>query len=143
LIEDTIQETFLRVIATLRRSGGLEHAERLGAFVNSVCNNVMHEFLRTENRSEPIAETVEPVAAGPSVESRILSRERQRLVGRVLRDLPAKDLGLLRQVFLEERDKDAVCADYGVDREYLRVLLHRAVLKARRLMREQYSAAGA
>jgi len=27
---------------------------------------------------------------------------------------------------LEERDKDEVCRDYGVDREYLRVLLHRA-----------------
>jgi RNA polymerase sigma-70 factor, ECF subfamily len=32
----------------------------------------------------------------------------------------------LREVFLEERDKDEVCRDYGVDREYLRVLLHRA-----------------
>jgi RNA polymerase sigma-70 factor (ECF subfamily) len=29
-------------------------------------------------------------------------------------------------VFLEERDKDEVCRDFGVDRNYLRVLLHRA-----------------
>jgi RNA polymerase sigma-70 factor (ECF subfamily) len=29
-------------------------------------------------------------------------------------------------VFLEERNKDEVCRDFGVDREYLRVLLHRA-----------------
>jgi RNA polymerase sigma-70 factor (ECF subfamily) len=32
----------------------------------------------------------------------------------------------LREIFLEERDKDAVCQDFGVDRDYLRVLLHRA-----------------
>jgi len=32
----------------------------------------------------------------------------------------------LREVFLEERDKDAICQDFGVDRDYLRVLLHRA-----------------
>ena len=29
-------------------------------------------------------------------------------------------------VGLEERDKDQVCIDFGVDRDYLRVLLHRA-----------------
>jgi RNA polymerase sigma-70 factor (ECF subfamily) len=29
-------------------------------------------------------------------------------------------------VFLEERDKNEVCRELGVDREYLRVLLHRA-----------------
>jgi hypothetical protein len=35
---------------------------------------------------------------------------------------------LERPVFyaLQERDKDQVCRDFGVDREYLRVLLHRA-----------------
>jgi RNA polymerase sigma-70 factor (ECF subfamily) len=37
-----------------------------------------------------------------------------------------RDRRLLREVFLEERDKDEVCRDFGVDREYLRVLLHRA-----------------
>jgi len=28
--------------------------------------------------------------------------------------------------FLEEKGKDEICKDFGVDREYLRVLLHRA-----------------
>jgi RNA polymerase sigma-70 factor (ECF subfamily) len=32
----------------------------------------------------------------------------------------------LREIFLEEKDKDEVCRDFGVDRDYLRVLLHRA-----------------
>jgi len=27
---------------------------------------------------------------------------------------------------LEEKEKDAVCREFGVDRDYLRVLLHRA-----------------
>jgi RNA polymerase sigma-70 factor (ECF subfamily) len=40
--------------------------------------------------------------------------------------LPERDRRLLREVFLEERDKDEVCRDFGVDRDYLRVLLHRA-----------------
>ncbi len=33
---------------------------------------------------------------------------------------------LLKAVFLDERDRDEVCREFGVDRDYLRVLLHRA-----------------
>ena len=44
----------------------------------------------------------------------------------ILDQLAERDRRLLRDVFLEERDKDEVCRDFGVDREYLRVLLHRA-----------------
>jgi len=40
-IEDVKQETFVRVLRLLRGQGGLKHPERLGPFVNSVCNNVL------------------------------------------------------------------------------------------------------
>ena len=45
-----------------------------------------------------------------------------------LGDRPARerDRFLLKAVFLEQRDRDEVCREFGVDREYLRVLLHRA-----------------
>jgi RNA polymerase sigma-70 factor (ECF subfamily) len=32
----------------------------------------------------------------------------------------------LQAVLLDERDKDEICVELGVDRDYLRVLLHRA-----------------
>jgi RNA polymerase sigma-70 factor, ECF subfamily len=32
----------------------------------------------------------------------------------------------LRAIFLEDKEKDQVCLEFGVDRDYLRVLLHRA-----------------
>jgi RNA polymerase sigma-70 factor (ECF subfamily) len=41
---------------------------------------------------------------------------------------------LLRAVFLDEQDKDEVCRDYGVERAYLRVLLHRARRRLRDLL---------
>jgi RNA polymerase sigma-70 factor (ECF subfamily) len=47
-------------------------------------------------------------------------------VRRVIDEMSEKDRRLLKEVFLDERDKDQVCSDYGVDRNYLRVLLHRA-----------------
>jgi hypothetical protein len=41
-------------------------------------------------------------------------------------------------IFFEERDKGEVCEAYGVDREYLRVLLHRAVGRVRAMVRVRY-----
>ena len=40
--------------------------------------------------------------------------------------LTPRDSSLLKAVFLDERDRDEVCQEFGVDRDYLRVLLHRA-----------------
>jgi RNA polymerase sigma-70 factor (ECF subfamily) len=47
-------------------------------------------------------------------------------VREILLELPLRDRSLLKAVFLEERDRADVCREFGVDREYLRVLLHRA-----------------
>jgi RNA polymerase sigma-70 factor, ECF subfamily len=56
----------------------------------------------------------------------IANRQTQEKVRQILDQLPEKDRRLIKAVFLEERDKDEVCRELGVDREYLRVLLHRA-----------------
>jgi RNA polymerase sigma-70 factor (ECF subfamily) len=40
--------------------------------------------------------------------------------------LDKKDRDLLTAIFLDERDKDEVCREFGVDRDYLRVLVYRA-----------------
>jgi RNA polymerase sigma-70 factor, ECF subfamily len=40
--------------------------------------------------------------------------------------LPQKEKQLLEWLFFEERDKDEICQTLGIDRNYLRVLVHRA-----------------
>src|SRR3989440_12273897 len=45
-VEDLRQETFIRVIAVLRKDG-VRQPERFGAFVNSICNNVLLEHYRS------------------------------------------------------------------------------------------------
>jgi len=127
-IEDVRQETFIRVFSALRSREGIRQPERLGAYVNSVCNNVLLEHYRAGKRVDPIDEHTENTATSsdPSALSQLLSKDSQRIVGQILGDLPKRDLALLRGVLLEERDKEEVCKELGVDREYLRVLLHRA-----------------
>ena len=70
--------------------------------------------------------TTEYPDTGPTALDQLISRETREVVQRVLDGLPVRDRRLIREVLLEERDKDEVCLDLGVDRDYLRVLLHRA-----------------
>jgi RNA polymerase sigma-70 factor (ECF subfamily) len=141
LIEEVRQETFLRVLLIVRRDG-IAHPERLGAFVNSVCNNVVLEVFRSETRSLPMPDTVpEVMDEAPNPESAAYSRQQNVQVRGILDSLPAKDRDLLRQIFLEERDKDEVCRTFQVDREYLRVLLHRAKARFRAALEQAAGAA--
>jgi RNA polymerase sigma-70 factor (ECF subfamily) len=127
IVEEVRQETLLRVLTTLRRKDGLQHPERLGAFVNTVCNNVMQESIRAEARTAPYPEKgFDPVDRRFDPESELVTAERKKIATDVLAGLPAKQQELLRLVFLEEEDKEQVCKRLNVDREYLRVLIHRA-----------------
>jgi RNA polymerase sigma-70 factor (ECF subfamily) len=127
-IEDVRQETFARVLTSLRKEGALRRPECLGAFVNTVCNNVLFEHYRMSSRSQSLDEEGQPElpATGPDVLGIVVSRDLKDKVREVLLDLPERDRSLLKAVFLDERDRDEVCRERGVDREYLRVLLHRA-----------------
>ena len=128
-IEDVRQETFRRVLVVLRKEGGLRHAERLGPFVNTVCNHVLQEQYRTQGRKTSALED-EPeevyVDSRPDALSLLEAKDSARVVQKALATLPAKDRNLLRAVLMEERDKDEICEEMGVTREYLRVLVHRA-----------------
>jgi RNA polymerase sigma-70 factor (ECF subfamily) len=127
-IEDVKQETFSRTFSLIRSEGGLRHAERLGPLVNSICNNVLMEQYRSSSRVETLEdEAVERlVETRPNALNMVISDDTRRVVRHVLNGLGERDRSLLQAVFLEERDKDEVCTELGVDRDYLRVLLHRA-----------------
>ena len=128
-MEDVRQETFMRVLTLLRGEGGLRQPDRLGSFVNSVCNHVLFEHYRSQKRTEATIDGQEEAAiAGrePSALSLLEAKDTERVVRQILNRLPERDRRLLQSVLLEERNKDVVCAEFGITREYLRVLLHRA-----------------
>ena len=128
-IDDVRQETFVRVLALVRKPGEITHPERLGALVNSVCNHVLLEHYRSNSRSSSsLEETPQHSficedASGPGL---LEVDETERVVRKILSELPERDRRLLQAVLLEERDKDEICAELGLTREYLRVLVHRA-----------------
>jgi len=126
-IKDVQQETFLRALTAIRAKGGIRQPERFGAFVSSVCNNILRESYRTRARYR----TMDDAPLGPpdqamSPEGMLVSAEARKKVQEVLCRMPSKDQKILRAVFIEQKNKDEVCRDLGVSRNYLRVLLHRA-----------------
>lgn len=133
LIEDIRQETLLRVLEKLRKKDGVEYPERFGAFVNAVCNHVQLEMCRSEGRMNAFDENVrEPTDSHADLDAPLIRADTKRHVHRVLSEMPEKDRELLRAYYLEEREKNEICRKLGVDREYLRVLLHRAKSRFRR-----------
>jgi RNA polymerase sigma-70 factor, ECF subfamily len=125
--QDIQQETFVRVFRTIRKEGGVRNAAGLGSFVNSVCNNVLLEFYRASNRTTPLDESAHDVPDQTiDLDGMLVTRQVRERVKEVLERLPEKDRRLLRAIFLEEKGKDEICKEFGVDRDYLRVLLHRA-----------------
>ena len=143
LPEETVnelrQETFTRVIAALRKPTGIRQPERIGAFVNSICNNVLMEFYRSRSRSQFWKDSgLESTEKVLDIEDLLVTHQVREHVRRVLGDLPKKDRQLLRALFLEEKNKDEICRSLQVDRDYLRVLLHRAKERFRLLyLKEQ------
>lgn len=127
-IEDVRQETFARVFNSLRKGGALRQPEKLGAFVNTVCNNVLFEHYRASARSDSLDDEGQPElpATGMDALGHVTAEQLKTKVREILVDMPPRDRDLLKAVFLEERERDEVCREFGVDREYLRVLLFRA-----------------
>jgi RNA polymerase sigma-70 factor, ECF subfamily len=127
-IEDIMQETFARVLTRVRSETGIRQPERLGAFVNSVCNNVLLEHYRSSSRTGQQQEdgSSDPPDKTIDLDGLLVTKQTCRQVQEVLAQLADKDRRLLRALFLEEKEKDEVCREFQVDRNYLRVLVHRA-----------------
>ena len=126
-LEDLKQDTFIRVIAAVRKEGGVRQPERFGAFVNSICNNVLLEYYRSLGKNQQMNDTHDEIPDKVlDLEGMMVSKQCAEQVREILLRLPARDRELLRALFWEEKDKDTVCRALGVDRNYMRVLLHRA-----------------
>jgi RNA polymerase sigma-70 factor (ECF subfamily) len=127
LVQDAFQETFLRVFTYFGSGRTLERPAGLPGFIHVTCHNVALELLRGHTRHDQMPENHPgPVSGTPDPERQFVTQERKAFVQGLLNELSSRDRQLLKRVFLDEEDKDAVCRDFQVDRAYLRVLLYRA-----------------
>jgi RNA polymerase sigma-70 factor (ECF subfamily) len=115
-------------LRAVRQPGGIQSPGGFGSFVNSVCNNALFELYRSHSRMDPLGDDTGAQIRDThaSAEESVVVDEERAVVRKVLATLPPKEKQLLEWLFFEERDKDEICRTLGIDRNYLRVLLHRA-----------------
>ena len=101
----------------MRSEGRIRQPERLGAFVKTLCNNVLLEHYRASQRGTSLEDEDEQDL--PAVVVDLLGSARheqmQDKAREILEDLPERDRRSLREVFLEERERTRSAATSGVD----------------------------
>lgn len=137
-VEDAYQETLLRVFVYFRVGKTLRTPASLPAFIHSVSGNVALEMVRAHRKDGCSCDEIpEPVDAQADPEHQTIASERRQTVQRVLRELSEKDQQLLRKICLEEEDRDEVCREFRVTRDYLRLLLHRARVRFKAIIQSE------
>ena len=138
VVEDLQQETFARVFRKLRSEEGIRQPESIGAFVNSVCNFVLQEHYRSLGKERPgEEEDLDPPDKILNLEKLAIAEQVNQRVREAVKSLSPRERELISKVFFQEKEKDEVCAELGVSRDYLRVLLHRAIEHLRELLEEK------
>jgi RNA polymerase sigma-70 factor (ECF subfamily) len=139
-IDDAVQETLLRVMKTVHQ-GGIRRPECFGSFVNSVCKNILLERYRSSVKDQSMDDVqgLEIADKVLDLDGLLVTQETAKCVRRILEELPQKDRKILRSLFFEDIEKDAICVEFGIERDYLRVLVHRAKDKFRVLYEKDQS----
>jgi RNA polymerase sigma-70 factor (ECF subfamily) len=132
-IPDLIQDTHIRVLHQVQ-TGGIRDGHRFGALVTTTCRHVAQEY---ERKRHPTVEPDENLPSPkPSALDELVTDETTRRVRDVLEALSTdspRDADILRDFFLNDLTKEEICRKYSVERDYLRVLIHRARRKFRDL----------
>jgi RNA polymerase sigma-70 factor, ECF subfamily len=134
-MNDIRQETLLRVLRAIY-DNKIQTPKSLRSFVYGVSERVEWEYDRDDRRivadeNDDFPEVLDErnPADGPARHA-----EMRHTVNGVLGRLAEKERKILIALFIEENDKDEICKDFGITRDYLRVLVHRALLSARKLL---------
>jgi RNA polymerase sigma-70 factor (ECF subfamily) len=133
-IEDIMQDTFMRALERVH-AHELRDPTRLGAYINGICTNLIFEHFRRVAPYETLQDGFD-VADAIDLERVVEVNEIKKRVRQVLAKMPERDREILKAIYLDERNKDEICREHGVDRGYLRVLLHRALKLFRDLYRK-------
>ena len=138
--DDLAQDTLTIALEKIR-TRSVRDPERLSGFVASLARNLVIEHGRHAKRNRHIA--VEEAgdirdATGDPLDH-LLQAERDAIVRRVIRDLPTeRDREILFRYYVDEQDKDEICAALGLTREHFTRVLFRARERYRVHLRRWY-----
>jgi RNA polymerase sigma-70 factor, ECF subfamily len=134
---DLYQDTFRIAIEKLR-AGGIDEPERIAAYLHGIAVNLVIAHHRKEARraTTPDSDAIEIVADQHGGPAENVSRAQiGQAVRTLLDELPVpRDREILISVYLNEEDKDSICARLGVDSAHFNRVLFRAKQRFRDLI---------
>lgn len=137
LAQDIRQETFRIAIEKLR-GAPLEEPERLAAYLRGVAVNLVSASWRKRARqaTTPDSDAIERMPDESSGPFDDLSRERVGSAVRALLDeLPvARDREVLIRLYLEDEDREVICAALGISSSHFNRVLFRAKQRFKTLL---------
>jgi RNA polymerase sigma-70 factor (ECF subfamily) len=129
-VDDLVQESLVRFLRAEQRQM-IRNTEELGAFLNGVCRNVILEYRRRIKR-EPAIDPDTPIPdLGVRPDAEVL--EMRDAIDSGLAELAERDRMILRCLYLEGRDKEDICKEWGMTDAQFRVVLFRAKERFRRV----------
>ncbi len=137
LSEDLSQETFRLALEKIRR-GEVREPEKLSGFICSLARNLATDHYRRSRSSGQVDDpaAVESIAAtAPSQLDDVLRAEKSKRVRQLLSELSDRDREVLQRFYIEEEDKDQICADLKLSSLHFNRVLHRARERYRELYR--------
>jgi len=129
-VDDLVQESLVRFFRAEQRQL-IRNTDELGAFLNGVCRNVILEY-RRRIRREPSVDPDTPIPdRGVRPEAEIL--EMRDAIDNGLKELAERDRVILRALYLEGKEKEDICREWGMSDAQFRVVLFRAKERFRRI----------
>ena len=129
------QETLLRVLKAIY-AAKIQNPRSLRSFVYGVCERVEWEYDRGEWQlwQDDYEEFPDVSDDRSPADAPARQAEMRETALWVLNKLPDKDRKLLTALFLDEKERDEICVELGTTRDNFRVLLHRALSSARKVL---------
>jgi RNA polymerase sigma-70 factor (ECF subfamily) len=129
-VDDLVQESLVRFFRAEQRKL-IRNTEEFGAFLNGVCRNVILEYRRRRRREPPLDPEVPIPDPGIRPDADIF--EMRNAIDNGLAELAERDRAILRALYLEGREKEDICRDWGMTDAQFRVVLFRAKERFRRV----------
>lgn len=132
LAEDLWQDTLIAVLQAIKNRK-IQEPDKLRAFVVGVGKNLVRDYFK-KRRGEPIFDD-NFIYRGESALEALIRDENAEMVRRAVRKLkPPKYRQLLYRFYIEEQDKETICADLGMTKAQFTVALCRARRKLGKLL---------
>jgi len=129
IVDDLCQETLWIVLKKIRQ-GDIREPQKLNGFICSVARNLVIDYFRHAGRQESLTETEEVMLLphpAPDPLKELMQKEKADLIWQILKEMPnERDSLVLFRFYIAEDEKEQICADLGLTRMQLNLVLHRA-----------------